>query len=313
MRKINPVRLAEALKQLTQAVHEHTDWQESVLEAIVRGAPFNANEPGNAVHRGCCFNRWYFDRAPAELWGTPAYAAMGVEHWRLHRLADRLLLKLATDAPIEVEEFDELIAGCVRLHDSLDALRHGVAEAVRILDATTGAADRAGMMTDLRAWRDLAARGVQKCSIVLVDIDGFTAINDSHGRAVGDELLAVVVRRLVRLLRPFDKVFRYGADEFLVALPGADLAMTQSVIKQVREGFASSPLMTTPGGIDLRVTASFGLAGLDPEVSADESVERADQALLLAKTAGGNRATSWDPSVTTGVRLPRLELDDIKQ
>lgn len=312
MRKINPARVAEALEQLTQAVHEHSDWQEGVLEAIVHGVPFDSNGPRDGVHSGCRFNRWYFDRAPAELWGVPAYAAMGVEHWRLHRLADRLLHKLATDAPIEVEEFDELIAGSARLHDALDALRHGVEEALRNLDATTGAADRSGMLTDLRAWRDLATRGVQKCSIVLMDLDGFQAINDAHGRAIGDEVLAVVARRLVRLLRPFDKVFRYGADEFMIALPGADLAMTQSVIKQVREGFASSPLMTTPGGIDLQVTASFGLASLDPEVSAEESVERADQALLLAKTAGGNRAISWDPSVTTGVRLPRLQMDDIK-
>ena len=51
----------------------------------------------------------------------------------------------------------------------------------------------------------------------------------------------------------------------------------------------------------------------DPDINAEESVERADQALLLAKTAGGNRAISWDPSVTTGVRLPRLQLDDIKE
>jgi diguanylate cyclase (GGDEF)-like protein len=313
MRKINPLRLAEALEQLAQAVHEHTDWQEGVLEAIVHGAPFDANEPRDGVQLGCRFNRWYFDRAPAELWGTPAYAAMGVEHRRLHRLADRLLHKFETDAPIDVEEFDELIAGIVRLHDALDALRHGVAEAVRNLDAATGAADRAGMLIDLRAWRDLAVRGVQKCSIVLVDLDGFKAINDAHGRAIGDELLAVVARRLVRLLRPFDKVYRYGADEFLIALPGADLTMAQSMIKQVREGFAGAPLMTTPDGIDLRVTAAFGLASLDPEISAEESLERADQALLLAKTAGGNRAISWDPGVTTGVRLPRLQLDDIQE
>jgi diguanylate cyclase len=313
MRKINSLRLVEALEQLTQAVHQHTDWQERVLESIVHGTPFDASEPADGIHRGCRFNRWYFDQAPAELWGTPAYAAMGVEHRRLHRVADRLLQKLATDAPIEVEEFDELVEGSVRLHVALDALRQGVAEEVSNLDLATGAADRASILTDLRAWRDLAARGVQKCSIVVVDLDRFEAITDARGRAIGDELLAVVARRLTRLLRPFDKVFRYGAHELLLALPGADLTMTQSMIRQVRDGLASSPLMSTPDGVELEVTASFGLAALDPEVSAEESLERADQALLLAKTAGGNRAISWDPSVTTGVRLPRLQLDDIQR
>jgi diguanylate cyclase (GGDEF)-like protein len=266
----------------------------------------------DGVHLGCRFNRWYFDRAPAELWGHPAYAALGVEHWRLHRLTDRLLHKLETDAPIDVEEFDELIAGNERLRATLGSLRQGIDLALRTLDPTSGAAARSGLLPDLRAWRELAARGVQKCSIVVVDLDRFTALNDAHGRSVGDAVLGAAVTRLARLLRPFDKIYRYGADEFLIALPGADLSMAQGVIRRVREALASQPLRTGLSGKDPAVTASFGLAALDPEVGAEESLERAEQALLLAKTAGGNRAISWDPSVTTGVRLPRLQLDDIK-
>lgn len=312
MRKIDPARLGEALDQLVQAARAHSDWQEKILEAIVHSLPLEPSALSGGAQLGCRFNRWYFDRAPAELWGHPAYAALGVEHWRLHRLTDRLLHKLETDAPIDVEEFDQLIAGNERLHATLGSLRQAIEEAIRNLDATTGVAARAGMQIDLRAWRELAARGVQKCSIVIVDLDRFGAINDAHGRAFGDELLAATAGRLVRLLRPFDKVYRYGADEFLIALPGADLAMSQSVIKGLREGLAGSPSLRTPDGTELMVTASFGLASLDPEVGAEESVERAEQALLLAKTAGGNRAISWDPSVTTGVRLPRLQLDDIK-
>ena len=312
MRKIDPTRLGEALEQLAQAVRAHIDWQERLLEAVVRGLPLDPNLPTDGVHRGCGFNRWYFDRAPAELWGQPAFAALGVEHWRLHRLADRLLHKLEIDAPVDVEEFDELVAGNERLHATLGSLRHGVDLAVRTLDATSGAAARSGLLPDLRAWRELAARGVQRCSIVVVDLDGFTAINDAHGRDVGDAVLGTAVMRFTRRLRPFDKIYRYGADEFLIALPGADLSMAQAVVRRVREAFASTPLWCGPDGVELTMTASFGLASLDPDVGAEESLDRAEQALLLAKTAGGNNAISWDPGVTTGVRLPRLQLDDIK-
>lgn len=312
MRKIDPARTGEALDQLAQAVRAHIDWQERILEAIVHGLPLGSATRANGAHLGCRFNRWYFDRAPAELWGHPAYAALGVEHWRLHRLTDRLLRKLESDAPIDVEEFDELIAGSERLQATLGSLRQGIDLALRALDATTGAAARSGLLSDLRAWRELAARGVQKCSIVLVNLDRFAAINEAHGREVGDAVLGATVTRLARLLRPFDKIYRYGGDEFLIALPGADLAMAQAVIRRVRETLASQPHRAGPSGADLAVTASFGLAALDPDVGAEESVERAEQALLLAKTAGGNRVISWDPSVTTGVRLPRLQLDDIK-
>jgi predicted signal transduction protein with EAL and GGDEF domain len=59
------------------------------------------------------------------------------------------------------------------------------------------------------------------------------------------------------------------------------------------------------------VTASFGIALLDPDVDALESIDRANQALTLAKTAGRNRMIVWDPSVTTGVRLRRLEMKHV--
>jgi diguanylate cyclase (GGDEF)-like protein len=312
MRRIDPARLGEALEQLDQAVRAHADWQERLLEAIVHGLPLDSSVLTDGVHLGCRFNRWYFDRAPAELWGHPAYAALGVEHWRLHRMSDRLLRKLEIDAPVEVEEFDELIAGNGRLRATLGSLQQGIDLALRSVDATSGAAARSGLLPDLRAWRELAARGVQACSIAVVAVDGFRSINDAHGSVVGDAVLGAAVRRYTRLLRPFDRIYRHGEDGFVIALPGADLSMAQAVIRHVREAFASTPLWGGPDGAEISVTASYGLAALDPKVGAEESVERAEQALLLAKTAGGHRAISWDPGVTTGVRLPRLQLDDIK-
>jgi PleD family two-component response regulator len=84
------------------------------------------------------------------------------------------------------------------------------------------------------------------------------------------------------------------------------------VIRRVRDGLERRSLVDGPDGSALRVTASFGLALLDPEVSVEDSIERADQALLLAKTAGRNRAISWDASVTTSTRMRRLRIEDIK-
>ena len=105
------------------------------------------------------------------------------------------------------------------------------------------------------------------------------------------------------------KVFRYSCDEFLITLPGADLAAGQRVIEHIRDGLASTPVTVGPAGDSIHATASFGLALLEPDVSVEESIDRADKALLAAKVAGRNRARSWDPAVTTGT-IPQRDLQD---
>jgi diguanylate cyclase (GGDEF)-like protein len=312
MRKIDPVKLRKALEQLQQAAHDHAKWHDDLLRAIICGPPCDANDFAENAHQLCRFGKWYYGKASDEFREKPAFAAMEAEHRDLHRVGARMLRAAAAGAPVMRADYEELVAGGARLHLELGSLRQEIQAALRNRDALTGAYGRAEMLPDLDAWHALAQRGVQQCCIVFMDVDHLKEINDTYGHQLGDEVLTGVVRYLGKTLRPYDKVFRYGGDEFLISLPGADLATAQVVIARVREGFASSQLAARPDGTALRVTASFGLALLDPNVTVEESVERADQALMLAKTAGRNRAISWDPSVTTGTRLPRLHVEDVK-
>jgi diguanylate cyclase (GGDEF)-like protein len=302
--------LCKALEQLEQAAHDHAEWHDDLLRAIVCRLPGDPDDLTENAHQLCRFGQWYYERASDELRSQPTFAAMEVEHRRLHRIGARLLLAGAADAPIMRTDYEDLVASSARLHLQIESLMQQIRGQLRNRDALTGAYDRAEMLPALRDWHEVARRHVQPCCIVFMDLDHLKEINDSCGHPVGDEVLAGVVRYLIDHLRPYDKVFRYGGDEFVIALPGADLAAGQAVIRHIRDGLGRMRLVAAPGGIDMRVTASFGLALLDPDVSVEDCIDRADQALLLAKAAGRNHAINWDASVTTGNRLRRLELDD---
>jgi diguanylate cyclase len=309
MLNMDQATLRKSLEQLDEAAYDYADWHGNLLRAIVCGLPCNPHDLAAAAHLTCRFGQWYYERAPAELRGQPAFAAIGMEHEHLHRIAARLLREVAAGAPIGGGDFAELVEGSARLRLELDSLRHEVQDALQNCDALTGAYGRAAVLPELREWHTLAKRGVKQCCIVMMDLDHLVEINDTCGHQVGDGVLTCAVRYLTEHLRPYDKVFRYGGDEFLISLPGADLAMGQAVITRVREGLARKLLVVGPDGIARHVTASFGLALLDPEVGLLGSIDRADQALLLAKAAGRNRAISWDPSVTTGKQLKRLQIE----
>jgi len=310
MFRMDSARLREALEQLEQAAHDHTEWHDDLLRAIVCRLPCDPDDLAENAHRLCRFGQWYYDRASDELRDQPTFIAMEAEHERLHRIGARLLLAGAADAPIMRADYEDLVAASARLHLQIESLTQQIQAELRNRDALTGAYDRVEMLPALRGWQEVARRHVQPCCIVFMDLDHLKEINDTCGHQAGDEVLAGVVRYLLEHLRSNDKVFRYGGDEFVIALPGADLAAGQVVIRHIRDGLARMRLVSGPGGIDLRVTASFGLALLDPDVSVEDCIDRADQALLLAKASGRNHAINWDASVTTGTRLRRLQLDD---
>lgn len=302
--------MRRTLEQLEQATEDQVEWHANLLRALVCGLPCDPGDLAETAHLHCRFGRWYHERAPVQLRQQPAFTAIGTEHERLHHIAARLLRDVAADAPMVREDFEDLVSGSARLRLELDSLRNELEGALRNRDPLTGAYNRMEMLPELREWRTLAQRGVKQCCIAFLDIDQLKQINDTYGHPIGDAVLAGAVRYLSEHLRPYDKVFRYGGDEFVIALPGADLAMGQKVIARVRSGLARRLLVVGPGDVAMHVTASFGIALLDPEASVAESLDRADQALLLAKTAGRNRAISWDPSVTTGKGLRRLEIDE---
>jgi len=125
-------------------------------------------------------------------------------------------------------------------------------------------------------------------SVVLLDLDHFKQINDTHGHLAGDAVLKEVGSRLQSLLRPYDTLGRYGGEELLLLLPGLDAEQSLERVEGLRRKICEQPIDF--GGISVRVTASFGICVIRAKnVPQKQVLHLADEALYKAKEAGRNR------------------------
>lgn len=181
---------------------------------------------------------------------------------------------------------------------SLQSLIDGLCE-LSSRDALTGLANRRTFELALEREIDRVARAGEPALMLMIDIDHFKSVNDTHGHAAGDLVLKAVARTLVDCVRPMDTVARFGGEEFAVVLPNCPPAFGAAVAERLREGVHGTPVEVGTQ-LMLQVTISVGGAFAPQWVrsSAPLWVERADQQLYQAKADGRNRACLEHPLVS---------------
>lgn len=167
-----------------------------------------------------------------------------------------------------------------------NARLHGMVERQALVDGLTGLANRRAAADALHVEAARAERLETPLSVVLADLDGFKDVNDEHGHAVGDAVLRAFAEVLRDTLRESDLAGRWGGEEFLLLLPGADEEGAAQLAERVRIGLAARRIPSVPG---LRVTASFGVAEYAGEANTEQLVAAADDALYRAKRGGKDR------------------------
>jgi diguanylate cyclase (GGDEF)-like protein len=153
-------------------------------------------------------------------------------------------------------------------------------------DDLTGLANRRALMAFANDAVERAHRDQVALAVLMIDIDHFKRINDSHGHAVGDQVLRHASRVLTAGLRERDRLGRVGGEEFVAVLPGATLAQARQVAERMRNAIDAARLIGPSG--EVRFTVSIGVAGAQMAESADALLERADAALYAAKNGGRN-------------------------
>jgi two-component system cell cycle response regulator len=158
-----------------------------------------------------------------------------------------------------------------------------------ITDALTGLYNRRYMETHVGTLVDQAVARGKPLSVLILDIDYFKSINDTHGHDAGDDVLQDFAIRIRKSIRGIDLACRYGGEEFVVVMPETDMAVATMVAERLRRRIASEPFPIQKGARMIEVTISIGIAALGSGDDAAAVIKRADQALYRAKRDGRNR------------------------
>jgi diguanylate cyclase (GGDEF)-like protein len=138
-----------------------------------------------------------------------------------------------------------------------------------------------------------AIRAKQSVSLVMFDVDYFKQINDTHGHAVGDQVLRVIAQTIRPLIREADILARIGGEEFVVLMPGADWAAAKQLAERLRSAISQEQVELADATIHF--TASFGIIGSeDGSMPLEKLLSSADQGMYAAKSGGRNRIVEAD-------------------
>jgi diguanylate cyclase (GGDEF)-like protein len=206
------------------------------------------------------------------------------------RHADNILLEEFTHLS---DCYKKLIHHINKLRAENKQLRTKLVDMVRSLDLTsgidgmTGLANRRDIMEKIDREATRSKRHQHPFTILLVNVDDFKKINDTHGYNTGDDVLVEIARVLRSCVRNEDICARWSGEEFLILLPETGTESSLPVAKKVLESICMTEFKANKPGI--HITVSIGICEHDPAQKVQECISRVNQALLRAKKAGKNR------------------------
>ena len=283
------------LDVIDDAIEEHDQWLQRWHRAMVVGG----EPPGDVVSENaqyiCRLGVWLDINKGRGLVDQPAFQELGKPHHEMHDFARLLALGgpgISDNATMAVEDYDELVGRVDRFKAAARRILEAFRKAAVELDPLTGVQSRRVMMAELEREQVRASRTDSPCCIAIADIDRFKEVNDEHGHQAGDRVLLHVAGSFLARMRPYDGIYRYGGEEFIIVLPDTDLRSARIVAERLRGMLEATPAKLADGG-EVAVTASMGLAMIEDDVTVTETIARADRALYAAKDSGRNRVVEW--------------------
>ncbi len=204
--------------------------------------------------------------------------------------------------PFHAEELRSRIRAGQRILELQDALlrAHQALQFEAKHDRLTNICNRGAILDRLIAELQRRQRSGESLGVIMVDVDHFKAVNDTHGHLAGDKVLCEVAHRLAAVVRSYDWIGRYGGEEFLIVVPGCDSSNLVNLAERLRLAVFSNPVPTDAGAVSVSVSLglAFVMEGQDGDASCESLLHRADDALYAAKKNGRNRVESAPMSLS---------------
>jgi diguanylate cyclase (GGDEF)-like protein len=182
----------------------------------------------------------------------------------------------------QATEEGKLRAMTVSLSARSETLEHAA-----LTDGLTGMQNRRYFDDALKEYLEEFRRIDKPVGLMILDLDHFKQVNDTHGHDVGDEVLRAVANCLKDMTRYHDVVARLGGEEFAVVTPNMEAELLSKFAERIRKAIANMSILS--GNVRLKITTSVGLAIWDRKETAEEFYRRADRQLYEAKRQGRNR------------------------
>ncbi|UGV27121.1 PleD family two-component system response regulator [Rhodopseudomonas boonkerdii] len=197
--------------------------------------------------------------------------------------------------PVDKNELLARARTQVRRRRYTDHLRDNVQHSIEaaITDGLTGLHNRRYMESHLQTLAEQAVTRSKPLALMILDIDYFKSINDTHGHDCGDDVLREFAVRIRKSIRGIDLACRYGGEEFVIVMPETDMHVAGMVAERLRRSIAGESFSIDRGNKRIEVTISIGLATLEKKSeSIADVLKRADVALYRAKHDGRNRVVA---------------------
>ena len=281
------------IQQLDQAIGFHIAWLKQLHRSLIcHSANIAEEDMAEDAHRHCEFGRWFYSKAINQLENSDLVEQIEIKHRQMHEAAREMLLNKDHEQDVCLEDYDRFIDFAIDFKSLVRALQHELINKVCIVDQLTGAWNRHEMQNRIEQEYDKAVRTGKGCSLVMMDIDYFKAVNDQFGHASGDMVLKQLIGLCRQRLRTYDAVFRYGGEEFLFCFPETPTEQAETMIERLRLAIQEHRFIMKDE-TEIKITASFGIAELSSEKDIENAMLEADHALLCAKSKGRNCICVW--------------------